>query len=117
MAQTHTPGPWEILGQRIITRSKYHSFRQGSDAVEDRVYQGICSISDLPNITLKEAAANARLITAAPDGLKLAEMVEYNLKCFEADPPHNEFAKGMHEMLVQLNDVAAPLLAKARGQS
>lgn len=70
----HTDGPWEIEGSRIITKQKYHSIRQGSDDLKDRVYQGICHIQREPNISGFEAVANARLIAAAPELLEALEL-------------------------------------------
>lgn len=61
----HTPTPWEIEGGRIITRAKWHSMRQGSDHERDRVYQGIASMADRPNISNEEAKANAEFIVKA----------------------------------------------------
>jgi|SRR5580698_4610252 hypothetical protein len=34
--------------------------------------------------------------------MTLAQRIKYNLQCFESDPAHNQFAKGMKQMLDDL---------------
>lgn len=34
--------------------------------------------------------------------MTLEEAVRYNIQCFQSDPPQSEFAKGMHQMLIDL---------------
>lgn len=61
----HTPGPWEVMGGVVVTRSENGQLIDVSDCCT-----GAASVKDPFTI-----AANARLIAAAPDLLKVLRMV------------------------------------------
>jgi hypothetical protein len=64
---THTPGPWEVSG--------YHVYAEVGDLRRDG-YDLHCVVDRTDGRTNEEADANARLISAAPDLLRLLKELQ-----------------------------------------
>ena len=62
----HTPGPW------VVKTHQRASLAEASIEIQSTSGRTICDMGDDPN---NEDKANARLITAAPDAVRLAQAV------------------------------------------
>jgi hypothetical protein len=103
---THTPGPWKADNWSDISVN-----RNGKPTLVARAWQ---SSHDMPSHPIKsiEAAANARLIAAAPDLLAALNEILVIV---------NEGTKECHKRggtrLGNIDDVARAAIAKAEGTS
>lgn len=107
----HTPGPWEVVNNPPNEDGSTATSIYGSDQYVADVYCGYAGSRNMPNA---EAAANARLIAAAPDLLVALEQL---VSDYERGI-HVEFGGSpwLKEKLEEL-DYARAAIAKATGAS
>ena len=102
----HTPGPW------MVTQPEGMDFAHVTDADPNSTAGDLCTVWNVTG----NALANARLIAAAPDLLKLAKLLEralvYEIK--KADREGDD--EGAQMKFLTLADVRE-VIAKAEGQS
>lgn len=75
MKTKHTPGPWKV--STTYKKAQYGKFNITSWANQR---QSICRLSARENYTAECAEADARLIAAAPDLLKIAQAYHNHLR-------------------------------------
>ena len=107
MNTKHTPGPWT---RENAMSSDFDNFKHitGPDCEQVATVHQMepqCNVSEEPRMTQAEAAANAKLIAAAPDLLAaLKEVMEYiELCCEDWELPEGAYAMLTGEAMQDAN--------------
>ena len=103
----HTPGPWEVVNNPPNEDGSTATSIYGSDQYVADVYCGYAGSKNMPNA---EAAANARLIAAAPE---LLEALDGMIQVYGGDRDWNG---PKHSTELELIAMARAAIAKATGE-